>query len=173
MSLRKHLIFGWTILSLATLTYARAIAVSTSPLVAFHHKRKNVCPRRFNNNTSGRDERYHGTDILDPSKSFEERFPVRGGAAASSAAPVETEKAWLDGAKNSLASALAAAFSKTILAPFDTIKTLQQFHQSSANAASLSLMEAAKIIMERPGGFLNFYVSANLESTSVFLSLSC
>ena len=62
-------------------------------------------------------------DFLDPSRSLDERFPVRGGGAA-------TEKAWIDGAKNSLASALAAAFSKTILAPFDTIKTLQQYHQT-------------------------------------------
>lgn len=158
MSLRKRMIFGWSIFSLATLTYARAITVSNSPLVSLpHHNNKRKNSGRVTNNTSGR---YQGTDFLDPSKSLEERFPIRGGA---------TEKAWIDGAKNSLASALAAAFSKTILAPFDTIKTLQQYHQSSLNAASLSLTDAAKIILERPGGFLNFYVCEHARFFFLFL----
>ena len=147
--------FGWSIFSLITLTCARAITVPTSPVVSLN--RKKICgPRQIGNDTT-RDERYHGTDILDPSKSLDERFPIRGGGSTAATATA-TENAWVDGAKNSLASALAAAFSKTILAPFDTIKTLQQYHQSSPNAASLSLMEASRLILERPGGFLNFYV---------------
>lgn len=164
------MIFGWSILlSLVnTVTCARAIAVPNSPLVALNTKRirtSGTSSRRKNhaNGTSnGRDSnhRYHGTDILDPSKSLEERFPMRGGGNTASTSAVVVEKAWVEGAKNSLASALAAAFSKTILAPFDTIKTLQQYHQSTANVASLTLVEAAKDIMQRPGGFLNFYVSS-------------
>ena len=164
VSSRKRMMFGWSIFSLITLTCARAITVPTSPVVSLN--RKKICgPRQVSSNDTtktcrDRDERYHGTDILDPSKSLDERFPIRGGGTGSTttATTVVTEKAWVDGAKNSLASALAAAFSKTILAPFDTIKTLQQYHQSSPNAASLSLMEASRLILERPGGFLNFYV---------------
>jgi len=72
--------------------------------------------------------------------------------------PNTIEKPWVDGLKNSLASALAAAVSKTVLAPFDTIKTLQQYHQSSTVMPSLTLWEAAKLINERPGGIINFYV---------------
>ena len=146
------MIFGWSILSLLSLTYARAITVCNSPLV--HTKRKPFGTSRTKNDTTS----CHGSnEILDPSRSLEERFPIRGGAAA-----VEKEGAWVEGAKNSLASALAAAFSKTILAPFDTIKTLQQYYQTSPNMPSLTLVEAAKIILERPGGFLNFYVSGRL-----------
>jgi hypothetical protein len=68
------------------------------------------------------------------------------------------EAAWISGVKNSLASALAAGCSKLLLAPFDTIKTLQQ-HSRSAGSAPLSLIEAAHVIMKRPRGFLEFYVS--------------
>jgi len=95
---------------------------------------------------------------------------LRGGGAKAAAktAVKATEKPWVEGLKNSMASALAAAFSKTILAPFDTIKTLQQYHQSSASMTSLSLMEAAKLIAERPGGLLNFYVSVVTFDFTVF-----
>ena len=78
---------------------------------------------------------------------------------------------WVTGIKNSMASALAAGCSKLILAPFDTIKTLQQSSRvaaaaaaggSSASAASssssLTLLQAAKAIMSRPRGVLEFYV---------------
>jgi Mitochondrial carrier protein len=115
-----------------------------------------------------KDERYHhhGTDSndsLNVSLRQQERFAIRGGGAGGSVGQVvqqrnKKEAAWVDGLKNSMASALAAAFSKTILAPFDTVKTLQQYHQTSPGVATLTLMEAAKQIMQRPGGFTNFYV---------------
>ncbi|CAJ1960121.1 unnamed protein product [Cylindrotheca closterium] len=70
--------------------------------------------------------------------------------------PKPSETAWLSGLKNSLASSLAAASSKIILAPFDTIKTLQQ-HSRSTVGDPLSLIEAAQVVMKRPRGFLELY----------------
>jgi len=61
----------------------------------------------------------------------------------------------MDGLKNSLASALAAGCSKTILAPFDTLKTVQQYHRSTGK--SLSVIQAFHHIMARPRGFIEFY----------------
>ena len=78
---------------------------------------------------------------------------IRGGSAT------------VEGLKASLASALAAGCSKTLLAPFDTIKTVQQHYRSTG--AALSLSEAAKLIFARPNGFLEFYVSC-LEKTLIF-----
>jgi solute carrier family 25 S-adenosylmethionine transporter 26 len=66
------------------------------------------------------------------------------------------ESAWQSGVKNSLASALAAASSKLLLAPLDTIKTLQQ-HQRLSGHASLTLLGAARQIISRPGGFFELY----------------
>jgi hypothetical protein len=71
----------------------------------------------------------------------------------------KSEAAWVSGMKNSLASAMAAASSKIILAPFDTLKTLQQHSQSSISANPLSLIDAAQVIIKRPRGILEFYVS--------------
>lgn len=88
---------------------------------------------------------------------------IRAAVAPSLAA--HNEAAWVSGVKNSLASALAAGCSKLILAPFDTIKTLQQHARTGVGAAapvgrsSLSLLGAAELIMARPRGFLEFYVS--------------
>lgn len=67
------------------------------------------------------------------------------------------EAAWKSGVKNSLASALAAASSKLLLAPLDTIKTLQQ-SQRATGQASLSVVQAARAILQRPKGFLELYV---------------
>lgn len=61
-----------------------------------------------------------------------------------------------DGLKNSLASALAAGCSKTLLAPFDTIKTMQQ---NSLVGNAISLPSACRLILARPRGILEFYVS--------------
>ena len=83
----------------------------------------------------------------------------------------KNEAAWVSGIKNSLASALAAGCSKLILAPFDTIKTLQQ-HSRTADAANpLSLVQAAQVILKRPKGFLELYVSLSL-TTELWLHLS-
>lgn len=67
------------------------------------------------------------------------------------------EAAWVSGVKNSLASALAAGCSKLILAPFDTIKTLQQHSRTSAAATPLSLVQATQAILQRPRGVLELY----------------
>ena len=80
---------------------------------------------------------------------------VRGGEKSR----IHVEKAWVSGIKNSLASALAAGCSKLILAPFDTIKTLQQHSRSSASANPLTMIQAAQVILQRPKGFLELYVS--------------
>ncbi|KAL9184077.1 hypothetical protein ACHAXT_002163 [Thalassiosira profunda] len=73
--------------------------------------------------------------------------PVPATAKTSSTAVTE-------GLKNTVASGLAAACSKTILAPFDTIKTVQQHVEGGT---SLGLLEAGKRIASRPKGFLNLY----------------
>jgi hypothetical protein len=68
------------------------------------------------------------------------------------------EAAWQSGIKNSIASALAAATSKLLLAPLDTIKTLQQSQRASGQA-TLTVLETARLIAQRPKGFLELYVS--------------
>ncbi len=73
------------------------------------------------------------------------------------------EAAWQSGIKNSFASALAAASSKLLLAPLDTIKTLQQSQRASGQA-TLTLIQTAKEIMKRPKGILELYVrSQNMK----------
>jgi len=62
----------------------------------------------------------------------------------------------VEGLKSSLASALAAGCSKTLLAPFDTLKTVQQHYRKSSGMA-LSFWEAVQLVMARPKGFLEFY----------------
>jgi hypothetical protein len=69
------------------------------------------------------------------------------------------DAAWVVGMKNSLASALAAGCSKIILAPFDTIKTLQQHSRSSVSADPLSIIGAVQVLLSRPKGFWELYVS--------------
>jgi hypothetical protein len=84
------------------------------------------------------------------------------------------EAPWISGFKNSLASGLAAGCSKLILAPFDTIKTLQQSSLNSGTAAGvsngLSMTEAVQVIMKRPRGFVEFYVSLFLDKCLCFIS---
>lgn len=72
-----------------------------------------------------------------------------------------TEAAWISGFKNSLASGLAAGCSKLLLAPFDTIKTIQQAALVSGKAP-LSLSKAAQEILKRPNGFLEFYAGVGV-----------
>ena len=66
-------------------------------------------------------------------------------------------EAVLNGMKNSICSGMAAACAKTLLAPFDTIKTIQQ--QARSTGKAIGLVEAAGIITSRPKGFLELYVS--------------
>ena len=58
------------------------------------------------------------------------------------------------GLKNSVASGLAAACSKALLAPFDTLKTVQQ---QTRSAVPLTLRQTATDVLSRPGGALNLY----------------
>eukprot|EP00986_Skeletonema_menzelii_P002676 scaffold747_cov145-Skeletonema_menzelii.AAC.2 len=66
-----------------------------------------------------------------------------------------------EGLKNTLASGLAAACSKTILAPFDTLKTVQQH---VAGGKSLGLMEATRKVVSRPGGIINLYAGLGVAA---------
>jgi hypothetical protein len=91
-----------------------------------------------------------------------ETIDRRGGATTTSkstATTTTTTSATMDGLKSSLASALAAGCSKTLLAPFDTLKTIQQ-HYRAASGTSLTFWQAVKLVMERPNGIREFYVSA-------------
>jgi solute carrier family 25 S-adenosylmethionine transporter 26 len=68
----------------------------------------------------------------------------------------------MEGLKNSLASALAAACSKTMLAPFDTIKTIQQ-HNLSPTGGALGFLPACRLIMSRPQGFWELYAGLGVS----------
>lgn len=171
---QKRMIFAWSVLSLVTLTYARAITVSNAPsFLATRNRRHQSTTNTLARSLTGEsrllihDNDDENLDDMEALLLESCLLTSRGGAAASA---IATEKAWVDGLKNSLASALAAAFSKIILAPFDTIKTLQQYHQSSSSMPSLTLLEAARVISERPGGFLNFYVRIFLVVCCAFLA---
>ena len=72
-----------------------------------------------------------------------------------------SSSALTEGLKNTLASGLAAACSKTILAPFDTLKTVQQH---VAGGKSLGLMEATRKVVSRPGGILNLYAGLGVAA---------
>ena len=72
------------------------------------------------------------------------------------------------GFKNSLASALGAVCSKTALAPFDTIKTIQQEYVSSN---PLKIFEAAEVVMSRGQGFLGFYAGLGVAAVGAMPSV--
>ena len=67
-----------------------------------------------------------------------------------------------EGFRNSLASGLAAACSKTILAPFDTIKTVQQQARQGMGGKGLSFVDAAALVVSRPKGIFELYVSVDV-----------
>mmetsp|Transcript_7470 Transcript_7470/g.11166 ORF Transcript_7470/g.11166 Transcript_7470/m.11166 type:complete len:326 (+) Transcript_7470:77-1054(+) len=52
----------------------------------------------------------------------------------------------LEGLKNGLSSGLASGFVKTLLQPFDTIKTVQQF-----SGQKLGLLDAGRVVVKRSG----------------------
>jgi hypothetical protein len=82
---------------------------------------------------------------------------INPSAIARNPIPTKKSSAAINGIKNSIASGMAAGCAKTILAPFDTIKTVQQ--QATSGGKALGLMEAARAVMSRPKGFLELYVS--------------
>jgi len=77
--------------------------------------------------------------------------------------------ATINGLKNSVASAFAAATAKTLLAPFDTIKTIQQ--QSQTGDVALTLIEAASVVMKRPKGFLELYAGLGVSAIGAMPSV--
>lgn len=78
-------------------------------------------------------------------------------------------RATINGIKNSIASAFAAATAKTLLAPFDTIKTIQQ--QSQTGEVALTLVEAASVVMKRPKGFLELYAGLGVSAIGAMPSV--
>lgn len=66
----------------------------------------------------------------------------------------ESTSAVMVGIKNAVASGLATAVSKSMLAPFDTLKTVQQNHQL---AGQLTLFEAFQQVTSRKGGYGQLY----------------
>ena len=94
------------------------------------------------------------------SSSSSRKERIKSTSKSSSGGNTNTGSAIIVGMKNFIASGCAAGCSKLILAPFDTIKTLQQHQRSSVTAgATLSFVEAAKTIMSRPRGVWELYVS--------------
>lgn len=66
-------------------------------------------------------------------------------------------KAVTEGFKNAVASGLAAACCKIVLAPFDTLKTVQQQSREST-----TLVKAFQTVLQRQGGILNLYAGLDV-----------
>lgn len=64
-----------------------------------------------------------------------------------------------EGFKNALASGLAAACCKIILAPFDTLKTVQQ---QSREGSTFTMAKAFRTVLQRPGGVFNLYAGLDV-----------
>ena len=75
-------------------------------------------------------------------------------SAAAASATARRTSAVAEGLRSTLASGLAAACSKTILAPFDTIKTVQQH---ATGGEPVGMIEACRRVASRPGGAANLY----------------
>eukprot|EP00980_Cylindrotheca_fusiformis_P009585 scaffold2122_cov122-Cylindrotheca_fusiformis.AAC.3 len=80
---------------------------------------------------------------------------IRGGEKRPSAV--------MEGLKNSMASALASCCAKTLLQPFDTIKTVQQHSKSDT---AIGFFEAIHMIMDREGGlgFMGLYAGLAISA---------
>jgi len=115
---------------------------------------------------------------LTPSWSSRRRVPVpldqiRGGGGEGEEKTGGSSSAAAEGLKNSIASGLAAACSKTLLAPFDTIKTVQQqVIQQEAGGKALSFGAAARLITSRPKGFLELYAGLGVAAIGAIPSVS-
>lgn len=96
--------------------------------------------------------------ILSP---FARCKPIQQMATVPKTSSQCSSNAAINGVKNSVASGMAAACSKALLAPFDTIKTIQQ--QARSGGKALGMFEAAGVIMSRPKGFIELYVSFSLN----------
>jgi solute carrier family 25 S-adenosylmethionine transporter 26 len=62
-----------------------------------------------------------------------------------------------EGLKNAVASGLAAACCKIVLAPFDTLKTVQQQSREGT-----TLVKAFQTVLQRQGGVLNLYAGLDV-----------
>ena len=82
-----------------------------------------------------------------------------GGAGGGGGAGYKSTSAVVEGLKNALASGLAAACCKIILAPFDTVKTVQQQFKGRQ---ALTLYQAFHTVLARPGGILNLYAGLDV-----------
>jgi solute carrier family 25 (mitochondrial S-adenosylmethionine transporter), member 26 len=87
------------------------------------------------------------------SKILKPNDPPLSGTSRGFAKPLSSS-AFIIGLKNALASASAAACCKALLQPVDAMKTVQQYQ---IGERSLSLFDAAKLILSKPGGFRNLY----------------
>jgi len=92
------------------------------------------------------------------SKSRRNVITIRGGGGLQQDETRRRPSAVMEGMKNSLASALASCCAKTLLQPFDTIKTIQQYERTiTATSSSIGFFEASRIVMKRDGGFWELY----------------
>lgn len=80
-----------------------------------------------------------------------------------------SSNAAINGVKNSIASGMAAACSKALLAPFDTIKTVQQ--QGINGGKALGVVEAAGVVMSRPKGFIELYAGLGVSAVGAMPSV--
>lgn len=87
----------------------------------------------------------------------------RGGGDSPSPSPSKKSSDAVEGLKNSLASALASLCAKSLLQPFDTIKSVQQHHQGRP----LSFLAAARTITTRPGGAGPLELYAGLAASAI------
>jgi len=78
----------------------------------------------------------------------------------------KNKKAGLDSAKSFVASGLAAICAKTALAPFDTLKTVQQHHRGTVGIVGdkLSLFQAARQVTSRGRGVLELYAGLGVAA---------
>lgn len=96
---------------------------------------------------------------------------IRGGGGEEEKTRVSSSAA-AEGLKNSIASGFAAACSKTLLAPFDTIKTVQQqVIQQEAGGKALRFGEAVRLITSRPKGFLELYAGLGVAAIGAIPSV--
>ena len=76
-----------------------------------------------------------------------------------SPSPSSGTTALIHGMKNAIASACAAACCKAILQPIDAMKTVQQYY---VGQQSLSLYNAAQMLLQKPGGYKNLYAGLGI-----------
>ncbi|CAJ1961996.1 unnamed protein product [Cylindrotheca closterium] len=74
-----------------------------------------------------------------------------------------------EGWKNSIASGLASVCAKTLLQPFDTIKTVQQHSQRET---TLTLMEAMQVVVQREGNWKDLYAGLVVSALGSIPSIS-